>query len=74
MLQKMILASDRVYILADSTKIGLKALGRFGDLRKLAGLITDTGISPTTRRTLKAAGVKLIIAPEVPGDARERKP
>ena len=68
MLEKMTAASDRFFILADSSKLGKKALARFGDLRKSAGLITDEEISPEIRRALKSAGVNLIIAPAVAGE------
>ena len=69
MLQKMMAASDRVFILADSFKLGKKALARFGDLRQAAGLITDGGIAPKISSELKKAGVNLIVAPEAAGAA-----
>ncbi|MEI8309247.1 MAG: DeoR/GlpR family DNA-binding transcription regulator [Verrucomicrobiota bacterium] len=66
MLEKMTAASDRFYIMADSSKFGRKALAGFGNKRQPAGLITDSGLSPTLRRSLKAAGVKLMIAKPIP--------
>lgn len=71
MLQKMIVAADRVFILADSSKIGKKALAKFADLRQLTGMITDEGIAPEIRGTLEGAGVNVIIAPSVASDEED---
>jgi len=68
MLEKMTAASDRFYIMADSSKFGKKSLASFGNKRQPAALITDSGLSPDLRRSLKAAGVKLIIATQVSDD------
>ena len=61
-LTKMVSAAQKVYAVADHTKIGKKALVRYSNLSKWQGLITDSGISAPNRRSLKRAGVKLILA------------
>ena len=66
MLEKMIAAADRFYILADSSKLGKKSLASFGNKRQPAGLITDSGLSDALRHSLKKAGVNLIIAKPIP--------
>jgi hypothetical protein len=68
MLQKMTAATDSFYVVADSSKLGKKALVRFGELRQAAGLITDSGISPAMHASLKNAGLNLIIAPPLPSE------
>jgi DeoR/GlpR family transcriptional regulator of sugar metabolism len=60
MLNKMAASADRIYAVADHSKIGKSALMRFGDIKKWDGLITDTGLDPTWKRHFTKAGVKLI--------------
>lgn len=59
---KMAASAARVYVAADSSKIGRTALARSGSLRKWNGLITDSGIASTTSAALKRAGVRVIKA------------
>lgn len=56
-------AAAKVYVVADSSKIGRTALTRFGNVRDWAGLITDDEVDPTIAEQLRAAGVNLIVAP-----------
>jgi DeoR/GlpR family transcriptional regulator of sugar metabolism len=67
MLGKMAESATRVFVVADSSKIGRTALLRFGNIRKWNGLITDTGLSGTLTLALKRAGVRVISA-ETKGD------
>ncbi len=60
MLEKMAASADRVYAVADHSKIGKSALMRFGDIKKWDGLITDTGLDPAWKSRLTRNGVKLI--------------
>ena len=69
MLEKMAASADRVYVVADHSKIGRTALMRFGDIRKWEGLITDPGLGPTWKRRLTRIGVKLI-TPTKPGGTK----
>ena len=56
-------AAAKVYVVADSSKIGRTALTRFGNVRDWAGLITDDEVDPTIAEQLRAAGVSMIVAP-----------
>jgi DeoR/GlpR family transcriptional regulator of sugar metabolism len=62
LLGKMVSAAQKVYVVADATKIGRRALGAFGNAAKWAGLITDSGIDAELHRQLRGAGVNVIIA------------
>lgn len=61
MLGKMSAAARRIYVVADSSKIGKTALMQFGDLRNMAGLITDAALPPEMQKQLRRAGVKVLI-------------
>lgn len=63
MLEKMVAAAEKVYVVADSSKIGKSAMVRFGNITKWAGLITDSGIDRKAAAALRRAGVKLIKVP-----------
>lgn len=58
--RKMLRQAGKVYILADSSKIGQVSLIRNGSLREVAGLITDGGIAPEHQEALRALGVQVI--------------
>jgi DeoR/GlpR family transcriptional regulator of sugar metabolism len=60
MLGKMAASADRVYAVADSSKIGRTALRRFGNVAEWNGLITDSGLSKTLSAALKRTGVRII--------------
>ena len=62
MLDKMVGASERIYAVADHTKIGQKGLMRYSSLVKWQGLVTDGDIPNKARNSLRRSGVKLIIA------------
>jgi len=70
MLSKMAAAADRVFVVADSTKIGKTALTRFGNLAAWAGLITDSGLSRSAATALKRARVRVLKAD---GRAKEKR-
>lgn len=65
MLSKMAASVDRVFAVADSSKIGRAALMRFGNIAKWNGLITDAGLGRSLSQNLKRAGVHVITAPNV---------
>ncbi len=54
---KMAAAAARVYVVADSSKLGRKALARSGDLTKWDGLVTELPVPG-----LKRAGVNVVVA------------
>jgi DeoR/GlpR family transcriptional regulator of sugar metabolism len=63
MLRKMADRATRVFVVADSSKLGKTGLMRFGQLNKWAALITDKHADKSQLRSLKAAGATVIVAP-----------
>ncbi len=55
-------ASDRLFVIADHTKIGKTTFARFCGLVEVDGLITDDGISPENRHRLESAGLAVFVA------------
>jgi DeoR family transcriptional regulator, aga operon transcriptional repressor len=53
----MIRASDRVVVLADSSKFGTPSLHRICDIRNVDVIVTDTDVDPTLVRQLEGVGV-----------------
>jgi DeoR/GlpR family transcriptional regulator of sugar metabolism len=62
MLTRMAASAGRVYVVADSSKLGKTALWRFGRLADWASLITDNAAEPAILASLKKAGVHIIKA------------
>lgn len=58
----MINSADKVYILADSTKINKRGFGKICEIHKMDALITDSGISAKDFATLSDMGIEVIIA------------
>lgn len=58
----MIHSAERVYLVADSTKIGRKSFSSLGPVNVIHGLITDAGIDDRDRAAFEAAGIEVIIA------------
>ncbi len=65
MLKKMAASARRVFVLADSSKLGKTGLMRFGEIRHWAGLITDAGADKGLVKSLRATGaaVQLAVGP-----------
>jgi DeoR family transcriptional regulator of aga operon len=61
-LLKMASSADRVYVVADHTKLGHSALRRFGRLPEWAGLITDAGADRDLLQQMREAGVNVVVA------------
>ncbi len=53
----MIRASDRVVVLADSSKFGTPSLHRICDIRRAQVIVTDTGVDPVLVQQLERLGV-----------------
>ena len=58
----MIKAASRVYLVADSTKIGRTSFSSLGPIDMIHGFITDEGISDTDRQEFERRGIELIVA------------
>jgi DeoR/GlpR family transcriptional regulator of sugar metabolism len=58
----MIKAASKVYLLADSTKIGRTSFSSLGSVDLVDTLITDDGISDDDLAALEKRGVKVIVA------------
>lgn len=58
----MVKAASRVYLLADSTKIGRVSFSALGGVEMVHTLITDDGISDADRAEFERRGVSVIIA------------
>jgi DeoR family transcriptional regulator, fructose operon transcriptional repressor len=60
--QAMLAAARRVVVLADHTKVGAAHFARFGGLREVALLITDSGLDADVAARLEAAGPTVVRA------------
>lgn len=60
--QQMIRASEQVYVLGDSSKVGKRGFGRICAVDQVDVFITDEQISEKSVRMLEDAGVSVVIA------------
>lgn len=58
----MIKAASKVYLVADSTKIGRTSFSSLGPIDLIGGFITDEGISDADRAEFERRGIEVIIA------------
>lgn len=58
----MMNAALKTIVLCDSSKFGRKGFGKICNLDKIDTIITDSGISPSTKRLIEEQGVEVIIA------------
>jgi DeoR/GlpR family transcriptional regulator of sugar metabolism len=58
----MIQSAGEIYLVADSTKIGVHSFASLGSIKQVDYLITDPGIAPQVREHFEKLGVKVIIA------------
>ena len=58
----MIKAASKVYLVADSTKIGRTSFSSLGSIDLIHGFITDDGISDADRAEFEKHGIEVIIA------------
>ena len=59
--RQMIAASQKIIVLADSTKFGKRGFGRICGLDKVDHIITDRGITEVMRKGLESLGIKVSI-------------
>lgn len=62
MRKAMIACASQVVVLADSSKLGVKAFSVVGPLQLMDTLVTDSGLHPTMRQTLEQLGIEVIVA------------
>lgn len=60
--EAMIKAASRVYLVADSTKIGKSSFTRLGSLELIHAFITDDGISAADAKAFESRGIEMLIA------------
>ena len=58
----MIKASEKVIVLADSSKIGKRSFGKIADIQEMNVLVTDSGIKKKDKKALEEQGVEIVIA------------
>lgn len=58
----MIKSASKVYLAADSTKIGKTSFSSLGGIENIHCLITDSGIRDEDRRAFEDAGIEVIVA------------
>jgi len=58
----MIQSASEVYLVADSTKIGVHSFASLGGISQVHCLITDSGIFPQARERFQKLGLRVIIA------------
>lgn len=58
----MIKAASKVYLLADSTKIGRTSFSSLGKIDLIHTLITDSGIKDEDRKRFEEAGIEVLVA------------
>src|SRR5690606_25375512 len=59
--RQMIQVSQKTIVLADSTKFGKRGFGRICGFELIDEIITDSGISEFTKKTLEENGIKVTI-------------
>ncbi|WP_262245575.1 DeoR/GlpR family DNA-binding transcription regulator [Parapedobacter soli] len=59
--RKMMEVSQKVIVLADSTKFGKRGFGRICGVDEVDRIITDSGIPPHTVKALESRGVKVTV-------------
>ena len=60
--QKMMEASKKVIVLADSTKFGRRGFAKIADIDAVDIIITDSNVSPKIIKKIEDLGIELIIA------------
>jgi DeoR/GlpR family transcriptional regulator of sugar metabolism len=58
----MMRAANRIYLLADSSKIGRVSFAAVGGLSSIDVLVTDSGIKPQDKEQLEKLGIEVMIA------------
>ncbi|MGB5418449.1 DeoR/GlpR family DNA-binding transcription regulator [Algibacter sp.] len=59
--QKMLVSAQKIIVLADSSKFGKKSFAKICNLSDIHEIITDRGISPSTKKKLEEKGIKVTV-------------
>jgi DeoR family transcriptional regulator of aga operon len=59
--RQMIASSQKIIVLADSTKFGKRGFGKICGIEEVDHIITDEGVSDHTIKTLEGLGIKISI-------------
>jgi len=65
--QALIASAQRVVVVADHTKWGVRGLGRIADLSAAAVIVSDGGLPSDAPQAIAEQGVQLVVAPVPPG-------
>lgn len=60
--ERLIERVDRVVVLADSSKLGIRSSYSFAETKRVNVLVTDEGASPALISSFETLGVKVIVA------------
>ena len=60
---RMVRAAERVVVVADASKLGVRQLGRVAGLEAFDALLTDDGAAPETIALLREAGLAVTLVP-----------
>lgn len=72
--QAMMASAAEVIVAADSTKFGRTSLARLCGLEEVDSLVVDQAIDEDWRRTVRDAGVQLILASDQPAEGEKQSP
>ncbi|MEF9923180.1 MAG: DeoR/GlpR family DNA-binding transcription regulator [Muribaculaceae bacterium] len=61
--KEMINASQKIIVLADSSKFGRKGFSKIADMQEIDIIITDSNVPPAVVRRIEEMGIEIIIAP-----------
>ena len=64
--RQMMQASQKVIVLADSSKFGRRGFAKIGNMDEIDIIITDHNVNPTIVNQLLELGIDVIIAPPTP--------
>ena len=64
--RQMMQASQKVIVLADSSKFGRRGFAKIGNMDEIDIIITDQNLNPTIVNQLQELGIDVIIAAPIP--------
>ena len=60
--KKMIQATQKTYVLADSSKFGRRGFAKIASIEEIDAIVTDSNIKLTDLQRLDELGIKVIVA------------